>query len=470
MSRRPLSLAMLLALQLSSLLPTAARAADAPLPDSIAAVGDSITRAASTGGTLGADYPANSWSTGTNSTVNSHYLRLLAAGAPISGRNYNRAVSGAKVLDLNAQMANVVTLTPDYVTVLIGGNDLCTDTVAQMTSVADFRSRFATAMSTLAAGSPETSVYVVSIPNVYQLWNLFRNNFTARFIWALAGICQSLLANPGSTQAADVQRRETVRQRNIDFNTQLSEVCASFDRCHFDGNAVFNTTFTSSDVSGDYFHPSISGQAKLAAVSWAAGFTWTSPPPPPPPNESPIADFGFACVELTCSFTDASTDDAGIATRTWAFGDGAGSTSANPSHAYAAAGTYTVTLTVTDAAGLTDASTKSVIVTSETSLAPMFIDSLAGSSESTGRNTWTATVTIRVVDGDAHGVQGAVVFTAWSVGAADTCTTGADGTCSVTSDSLHKKKVAGVTATVTDVTHLAYAYGDGPVTTAVARP
>jgi PKD repeat protein len=461
---------MLVAFVVSGLMPAAVGAAEAPLPDSMAAVGDSISQAASTGGTLGADYPANAWSTGTNSTVNSHYLRLLAAGAPISGRNYNRAVSGAKVLDLNAQMANVVTLAPDYVTVLIGGKDLCTDTVAQMTSVADFRSRFATAMSTLTAGSPDSSVYVVSIPNVYQLWNLFKGNFVARFIWAVAGICQSLLANPTSTQASDVQRRETVRQRNIAFNTQLAEVCASFDRCHFDGNAVFNTTFATSDVSGDYFHPSISGQAKLAAVSWTAGFTWTSAPPPPPPNESPVADFGFNCIELTCSFTDASTDDVGITTRVWAFGDGTGSTSANPSHAYSAAGTYGVTLTVTDAGGLSDASTKGVNVTSGTSLQPMFIESLAGSSQSTGRNTWTAMVTIRVVDGDAHGVQGAVVSTGWSVGAGDTCTTGADGTCSVTSDNLNKKKVAAVTVTVTDVTHLAYAYGDGPVSTLVARP
>jgi hypothetical protein len=40
----------------------------------------------------------------------------------------------------------------------------------------------------------------------------------------------------------------------------------------------------------------------------------------------------------------------------------------------------------------------------------------------------------------------------------------------VTSDHLNKKRVAGVTATVTDVTHLAYAYGDEPLSTSVARP
>ena len=99
-------------------------AAAPPLPASIAAVGDSITQAASSGGSLGTDYPQNSWSTGTNATVNSHYLRLLALNSAISGRNYNRSVSGAKMADLNGQMQNVVALQPDYLTVLIGGNDL----------------------------------------------------------------------------------------------------------------------------------------------------------------------------------------------------------------------------------------------------------------------------------------------------------------------------------------------------------
>ena len=360
MTRRVPSLALLLALLVSAILPTAVGAADLPLPDSMAAVGDSISQAASTGGTLGADYPANAWSTGTNATVNSHYQRLLSLGAPITGQNHNRAVSGAKMVDLDGQMANVASLQPDYVTVLMGGNDLCTDTVAQMTSVTSFRSQFEAAMGRVMSGTT-ANVYVVSIPNVYQLWSLFKGNWWARFIWSTAGICQSLLANPTSTQAADVQRREAVRQRNVDFNTQLAEVCALYvGRCRFDGNAVFNTAFTASDVSGDYFHPSISGQAKLAAVSWAAGYTWATTPPP---NTSPTASFSHACEDLACTFTDASTDsDGSIVSRLWAFGDGTGSTETNPTRTYSAAGTYPVSLTVTDDDGATGTTSKSVTV------------------------------------------------------------------------------------------------------------
>jgi len=84
-----------------------------PLPDTMAAVGDSITQAASPAGSLGSDAPQNSWATGTSTTVNSHYLRLLALGAPISGQNHNRSVSGAKVGGLVAQMQDAATFQPD---------------------------------------------------------------------------------------------------------------------------------------------------------------------------------------------------------------------------------------------------------------------------------------------------------------------------------------------------------------------
>lgn len=449
MSRRAPRLALLLALLLSSMLPATVGAADAPLPGSMAAVGDSITQAASSAGSLGADAPQNSWSTGTSTTVNSHFLRLRALNPALTAAN--RSVSGAKVADLNAQMLNVVGLDPDpgYLTVLIGGNDLCTDTFAGMTSVADFRSRFATAMATISSQSPGTWVYVSSIPNVHQLWNLFKGNLWARFIWSTADICQSLLASPTSTQQADVDRRNAVRQRNIDFNTQLAEVCAQYARCRFDNNAAFNTSFTTSDVSGDYFHPSVSGQAKLAAVSWGAGFTWTTTPPA---NVSPTASFTSSCADLTCSFTDTSIDgDGTIAGRQWAFGDGTGSTAANPGRTYTAGGTYTVSLTVTDDDGATATATGSVTVSAPPAPTPMWVGSLAGTTTS-ARNTWTATARITVLDANG-GVSGVAVTGSWTAGSGSGgCTTGTDGMCSMTV-TLNKK----ATTTTWSVSNLARA-------------
>ena len=252
---------------------TLSAAAATPLPRSIASTGDSITRAYNTGFFPYVDNPSASWSTGTNSSVRSHYSRLLALQPLISGHVYNDARSGAKMIDLSGQLATAAKQRVDYVTVLMGGNDVCTSSESAMTSVATFRSQFVTAMNTFTASSPSTRVYVVSIPNVYNLWAVLKDNLTARAVWALFGVCQSMLANPQSTAQADVDRRARVLQRDIDFNATLQSVCALYVHCRFDDNAVFNTAFVASDItSRDYFHPSISGQAKLAAVSWAAGY------------------------------------------------------------------------------------------------------------------------------------------------------------------------------------------------------
>jgi len=464
------TLSILLVVLLGSLLPSVAVADTAlPLPATMAAVGDSITQAASSAGTLGADAPQNSWSTGTSTAVNSHYLRLLALGAPINGQNNNRSVSGAKAAGLNAQMQTVVGLQPDYLTVQIGGNDLCTATTAEMTTVSDFHDQFLTAMTTEVSGSPNTNVYVVSIPDAYQLWSLFHNNGWARFIWSIGGVCQSLLANPTSTLPADVQRRALVRQRNIDYNTQLAAVCATFaSRCHYDGNAVFNTQFATDDVSGDYFHPSVAGQAKLASVSWSAGYTWASAPPPP--NTPPNASFTSSCSGLTCSFTDTSSDsDGAIAARAWTFGDSATSTAANPSHTYVSGGSYTVQLTVTDNGGAMASATSTVTVTAPPPPEPLWVGGLAATTTS-ARNSWTATVTIHVVD--QHGSVGGVsVAGTWSAGTGGTsCTTDVAGNCLVTTSPLNKKTTA-VTYAVTGLTKSGWSYNAANnVTTSISAP
>jgi lysophospholipase L1-like esterase len=253
------------------LLPVAAQAAS--YPRSMASTGDSITRAYNTGFFPYTDNPAGSWSTGTNTSVASHYLRLLALNPAIRGKNYNDAKSGARMADLNGQMTTVASQRVDYVTVLMGGNDVCTSSAATMTSVASFTAQFTTAMNTITDKSPSTRVYVVSIPNVLRLWSTLKDNGTARFVWSLFGVCQSMLANPLSTEQADADRRAAVDQGERSFNRALETVCATFKRCLFDGNAVFNYAFTTADISTrDYFHPSLTGQKNLAAGTWAAGF------------------------------------------------------------------------------------------------------------------------------------------------------------------------------------------------------
>jgi lysophospholipase L1-like esterase len=233
-------------------------------PDRITSMGDSITRGFHTAGLL-ADVPNNSWSTGGNTTVNSLYNRIRAENP--TATSTNRAVTGARMVGLEGQARTALGDDPDVVTILLGANDACTSTEATMTPVATYEAQFRAGMEVLRTGAPDTQILVASVPNIYRLWEIGRNSFGARFAWGLYSICQSMLANPGSTATADEARRVRVRQRVIDYNATLARVCAEYIHCRFDGNAAFNTPFLLSDMSTiDYFHPNVAGQAKAAAV------------------------------------------------------------------------------------------------------------------------------------------------------------------------------------------------------------
>ena len=91
---------------------------------------------------------------------------------------------------------------------------------------------------------------------------------SARNTWRTFGICPSVL---GATVTP--AQRQLVVDRETAFNTALATVCAEFARCRWDGLATHDVQFTRADVSTlDYFHPSVAGQAKLAATAWKAGY------------------------------------------------------------------------------------------------------------------------------------------------------------------------------------------------------
>jgi GDSL-like Lipase/Acylhydrolase family len=243
-----------------------------PLPSSMAAIGDSITRAADVCCYYG-DHPGQSWSTGSTSYdgIASHYERIKQLNSAITGHAWNDAVSGAKMDDAPGQATQAVGQHARYVTILMGANDLCTSSPATMTSTDSFKANFKTTMATLMAQTPRPYVFVSSIPNIYRLWTVLKDNSLARWAWANFHICQSML---GETRT-DEERQQVVAREQA-FNQLLAQECAMYSRCRWDNNAVYNHPFSASQVSTlDFFHPSLSGQAALAKVTWAASW-WGS--------------------------------------------------------------------------------------------------------------------------------------------------------------------------------------------------
>jgi lysophospholipase L1-like esterase len=199
---------------------------------------------------------------------------------------------------LLAQAQVAASQDPDLVLIEIGANDACASTP---TPTATFREQVRSALQVLVSANKQVYIQLMSIPDINQL----RTSFTeppdqnALTRWQLFNVCQGLLANPLSTAPADEERREAFRAQVIAYNEALEEVCAEFKRCVWDDYAVFDSEFTTADVANvtntggldippfnlvpvfgpgnpnstaDYFHPSVSGQARLAEAAWSTTF------------------------------------------------------------------------------------------------------------------------------------------------------------------------------------------------------
>lgn len=272
------------------------------VPRVMAALGDSITRGYNTTGNgcptgPGLDCPKNSWATGTNPTVDSFRERLDAI-SPQPLTAYNDAVSGARAVNLLSQAEVAAGQDPELVLIEIGANDAC---ATPQTPTATFREQVRSALQALVSSNKQVYIQLMSIPDINNLRTIFTEppDPNALLRWELFHVCQGLLANPLSTEPPDEERREAFRDQVMAYNAALAEVCAEFKRCIWDDEAVFNSKFTTADVANvtntggldvppfnlvpvigpgnpnstaDYFHPSVSGQAKLAEAAWSTTF------------------------------------------------------------------------------------------------------------------------------------------------------------------------------------------------------
>lgn len=241
-----------------------------PRPASMAALGDSITRAFAACEGSG-DCVDASWATGTAPDLESHAQRL---GIDDPADVANLAVSGARVEGLADQVRAAVEARPEYVTVLVGANDACAAEEADMTPVEEYTVTFGDALDGLVRGLPEVRVLVLSVPDLSRLWEVGREHPEVLRTWRSYGICASMLADPEDTGAEAQDRRARVRARVQAYNDAMAAACDRHaPNCRSDRNAVFDHRFDLSDVSPvDYWHPSSRGQATLARVAWEAGF------------------------------------------------------------------------------------------------------------------------------------------------------------------------------------------------------
>jgi cysteine-rich repeat protein len=270
-------------------------------------IGDSIGEAEAANGTIGAANHDKVWSTGYGSgdIVNSLNERfelldpVYTANSSTLDPYFNQAISGSVMADFQAQAqavaaaaGNVPSGQVGMVTMLLGNNDVCASSLANMTDPALFESQYRAGLDVLAAAPiPATvNMQISSLPAIYWLWESKRTDLWCRlFAWPFVP-CENLLDNPADDCAstasredpdsvypgdgADCQRRKAFHAAIRDvYNPILSDVLAEYQAAGQLQNAdyvdVFDIRFTSGHVNGgDCFHPSTAGHALMGEEQW----------------------------------------------------------------------------------------------------------------------------------------------------------------------------------------------------------
>jgi len=270
-------------------------------------IGDSIGEGEAANGTIGVANHDRVWSTGYNAgdgvnSLNERFDSLDPAYTPNTAALdgfFNQAESGAVMADFAAQAQAVVAASANVpsgqvgmVTMLMGNNDVCADSIAQMTDPAVFEAQYRAGLDILAASPVPQNVNILisGVPAIYWLWESKRSNFACTvLIWPFVP-CQNLLDDPGDDCAsatsrqdpdnvypgdgANCQRRKQFHALIRDvYNPILEDVLAEYqangELTNADYSDIFDVRFSSNHVNnGDCFHPSTAGHALLSNEQW----------------------------------------------------------------------------------------------------------------------------------------------------------------------------------------------------------
>jgi lysophospholipase L1-like esterase len=283
-----------------------------PYPKSMAAVGDSYSRAANAGVSrkksgrvwnfsqfifntfktqLGLhkdfpgtnyDYPKFNWSTGTDPNVQSHWRRISEL-SNTKIKQYNAAISGAITTNLLKELKtlnewskkNLKQNYPDYVTLFIGGNDVCMhvpETKLKPTTPTKFGKNVEKIVKDIMGSSPKTKMMVVSMPNLRTVANLLNDQKlfgglkTCRWIWKKGGICINFTLEKNEEKAAMAQ------QMIVQYNLELEHMVKKYQK-KYPGririsNRIEHHVWDKDDFSIDCFHMASEGMKEFSDLVW----------------------------------------------------------------------------------------------------------------------------------------------------------------------------------------------------------
>ncbi|MEE2744299.1 MAG: SGNH/GDSL hydrolase family protein [Bdellovibrionota bacterium] len=283
----------------------------APYPKNMAALGDSYSRAANAGVSrkhsgriwnfskfvfsglkmqmglnkdfpvTNFDYPVYNWSTGTDPNIQSHWRRISELSDK-KIKQYNVAISGATSENLKDELKklnewsvkNLKQPYPDYVTLLIGGNDACIypGGKTEPTTSKRFGENIENIVKEILTKSPRSKMLLVSMPNFITMTSMLRNQRlfsgkkTCEWIWKQAGICVNF------TLEKDKEKVAASQQMIVQYNLELEKVVNKYKKRMGDrvrvSSRVEHHVWEKDDFSIDCFHMSQDGMKEFSDLVW----------------------------------------------------------------------------------------------------------------------------------------------------------------------------------------------------------
>ena len=233
----------------------------------IAVLGDSMSLGVNACESVG-PCPEVSWALGDNPAVSSVSAQLAEAEGTEREHIWG-ARDGGTVTNAAAAVDKVVAADSGIVLILVGANDVCRPTVGDVTPPETFAATYTQMLTDLREGLPEARIVTLSIPDLLQLWDIGRGDARIAELWNESPSCRSILGDAQSDAPEDMERRDAMSAVIDEYNAAISSACAATTGCVYDAGAMHETEFTAEDISAlDRFHPSASGQQKIAAVAW----------------------------------------------------------------------------------------------------------------------------------------------------------------------------------------------------------
>jgi len=192
-----------------------------------------------------------SWSSG--SEIESHFVRLKRQFPGKRVRVANFAVPGVDSSDIERQARQASRVELDYVTILIGSNDLCRG------DISEFRDRVISAVGILTNKSPDVKILISSTPNIVQAREVAKG-LTCERIWSKV------------MERCDVSDGDKFYDQWWRLNAILDVIAQNTKQVKFSDAVMLRKIEPDSISRIDCFHPNLFAQERISELTWKQGW------------------------------------------------------------------------------------------------------------------------------------------------------------------------------------------------------